>query len=109
VDTPLYPARGAWYQSSQPFLPFADGMARYGTAADAVYRGFDLGLLLALEARYLLESARLSQREERIALLTEKHGFVAGAAPQGSTRRRRGDPPGRMRSTHRRAVVAAAN
>ena len=76
MDTPLYPARGAWYQSSQPFLPFADGMARYGTAADAVYRGFDLGLLLALEARYLLESARLSQREERIALLTEKHGFV---------------------------------
>ena len=75
MDDTSYPDNRAWYQSSQPFLPFADGMARYGTAADAVYRGFDLGLLLALEARYLAEAARLAQREDRVGLLTEQHGF----------------------------------
>ena len=75
MDATPYPDSRAWYQPYQPFLPFADGMARYGTAADAVFQGFDFGLLLALEDRYLAEVARLALRKARVALLTEQHGF----------------------------------
>jgi len=60
VANTLYPISGPWYQ---PFLPFDDGMSRYGTAADAVFRGFDFALLWDLERRVLDEEARLERRK----------------------------------------------
>jgi hypothetical protein len=72
VDATSYPDTRAWYQ---PFLPFPGGLPGYGTAVDAVFRGFDLGILRVLEARYLLAAALLDRRKARTALLTEQHGF----------------------------------
>ena len=70
-DTP-YPDTSAWYQ---PFLPFLDGMSRYGTAADAVYRGFDFGMWKLLEPRYIEAERRLDERKERTARLVGTYGF----------------------------------
>ena len=72
MDANVYPDTRAWYQ---PFLPFPGGLPGYGTAVDAVFRGFDLGVLRGLETRYLLAAAQLDRRKARTALLTEQHGF----------------------------------
>jgi hypothetical protein len=50
-------------------------MSRYQTAADAVFHGFDFGLVDGLVKRYVEEAARLAQRKERTAILVEQHGF----------------------------------
>jgi hypothetical protein len=72
VDATSYPDSTAWYQL---FLPFSDGMSRYGTAADAVFRGFDFRIVKELEAKYIEEEDRLALRKDRAAILTDRHGF----------------------------------
>lgn len=73
MDETPYPDTTAWYQ---PFMPFVEGMSRYGTAADAVWQGFDFGMLRDTERSYYIASAELDQRNARVQILTETLGFV---------------------------------
>jgi len=66
-----YPDSNTWYQ---PFLPFE--MYPYETAADIVVRHFDFSLLQELGQAYWQASRELAHLKSRVALLTEKYGWV---------------------------------